>query len=208
MARDLSPRCRQCRREGMRLYLKGDRCYSAKCAIERRAYPPGQQTQVRRKVSPYGLQLREKQKMRRTYGVLERQFRRYFQLAERRKGVTGELLLQVLERRLDNTVYRMGFASSRQQGRQLVNHRHFTVNGKVVAVASYEVQPGDVIEVREKSRQQAMIQAAVASAPGRRLPAWLEVDLQAMRGRVVSVPAREDIDIDVQEQLVVEFYSR
>jgi small subunit ribosomal protein S4 len=192
----------------MRLYLKGDRCYSAKCAIERRAYPPGQQTQVRRKVSPYGLQLREKQKMRRTYGVLERQFRRYFQLAERRKGVTGELLLQVLERRLDNTVYRMGFASSRQQGRQLVNHRHFTVNGRVVAVASYEVQPGDVIEVREKSRQQAMIQAAVASAPGRRLPAWLEVDLEAMRGRVVSAPAREDIDIDVQEQLVVEFYSR
>jgi small subunit ribosomal protein S4 len=192
----------------MRLYLKGDRCYSPKCSIERRAYPPGQQTQVRRKVSPYGLQLREKQKMRRTYGVLERPFRRYFAQAERRKGVTGELLLQILERRLDSTIYRMGFASSRQQARQLVNHRHFTVNGKVVAVASREVQPGDVAEVREKSRKNTVIQAAVASAPGRRLPAWLEVDLQTMRGRVVSLPAREDIDIDVQEQLVVEFYSR
>jgi len=208
MARDLSPRCRRCRREGMRLYLKGDRCYSPKCGIERRAYPPGQQTQVRRKVSPYGLQLREKQKIRRTYGVLERPFRRYFEIAGRRKGVTGELLLQMLERRLDNAVYRMGFATSRQQGRQLVNHRHFTVNGKTAATASYEVQPGDAIEVRPKSRPNVMIQAAVASAPGRRLPAWLEVDLQAMRGRVVSLPAREDIDIDVQEQLVVEFYSR
>jgi small subunit ribosomal protein S4 len=208
MARDLTPRCRQCRREGMRLYLKGDRCYSPKCGVERRAYPPGQQTQVRRKVSPYGLQLREKQKIRRTYGVLERPFRRYFATAERRKGVTGELLLQILERRLDNTVYRMGFASSRQQARQLVNHRGLTVNGRVTAVASYEVQPGDEIEVRPANRQSPMIQAAVAGAPGRRLPAWLEVDLQAMRGRVVSLPAREDIDIDVQEQLVVEFYSR
>ncbi len=208
MARNLDPRCRQCRREGMRLYLKGERCYSPKCAIERRAYPPGQQTQVRRKVSPYGLQLREKQKIRRAYGILERQFRRYFRLAERRKGVTGELLLQILERRLDNTVYRMGFASSRQQARQLVNHRHFTVNGRVVAIASYEVQPGDVIEVRPTSRQAPAIQAAVAAAPGRRLPAWLEVDLEAMRGRVVALPTREDVDLDVQEQLVVEFYSR
>ena len=207
MARYLGPKCKLSRREGTDLFLKsGVKSLESKCKLE--VPPGGIKGERRARVSGYGLQLREKQKIRRTYGVLERPFRRYFAQAERRKGVTGELLLQILERRLDSTIYRMGFASSRQQARQLVNHRHFTVNGGVVAVASREVQPGDAVEVREKSRANTVIQAAVASAPGRRLPAWLEVDLQAMRGRVVSRPAREDIDIDVQEQLVVEFYSR
>ncbi|UCH35425.1 MAG: 30S ribosomal protein S4 [Armatimonadota bacterium] len=208
MARYRDARCRQCRREGVRLYLKGDRCYTPKCAVERRTYPPGQHGQGRRKMSDYGLQLREKQKLRKIYGVLERQFRRYFQEAERRPGVTGENLLQLLERRLDNAVYRLGFAGSRSQARQLVAHEHFAVNGRTVNVPSYVVRPSDVIEVREGSKQAEPIRVSLSAVGTRRLPEWLELDAENMRGTIVSFPRREDIDVEAQEQLVVEYYSR
>ena len=208
MARYNDARCRQCRREGMRLFLKGDRCYTPKCAVERRAYPPGQHGQGRRKMSDYGLQLREKQKLRRVYGVLERQFRRYFELAERRPGVTGENLLQLLERRLDNVVYRLGFAGSRSQARQLVAHKHLRVNGRPVNVPSHMVKPGDAIEVRDASKQIEPIQVSLSAVGSRRMPEWLELDIDNLRGRVVSLPRREDIDVEAQEQLVVEYYSR
>jgi small subunit ribosomal protein S4 len=199
-----------CRREGVRLYLKGDRCFSAKCAIEKRAYPPGEQAQrhTRRRISDYGIQLREKQKLRRTYGLLERQFRRYFDQAARRTGVTGDLLLQLLERRLDNVVFRLGFASSRAQARELVGHGHFTVNDRLVDIPSYQVRPGDTIAVREASRSLVPIAAAVAGAGSRRLPGWLQTQADAMSGSVVSLPTREEIDTQVQEELVVEYYSR
>ncbi len=194
----------------MRLYLKGERCLSAKCAIERRAYPPGARGQARsrRRISDYGLQLREKQKLRRTYGVLERQFRRYFAEAAHTPGVTGELLLQLLERRLDNVVWRLGLASSRAQARELIVHRHFTVNDAVVDIPSYQVRPGDAVSARESSRTLAPIVAAVAAAGGRRLPAWLQTSADAMRGTVAALPARDEIDTQVQEELVVEYYSR
>jgi len=192
----------------MRLFLKGDRCYTPKCAVERRAYPPGQHGQGRRKMSDYGLQLREKQKLRRVYGVLERQFRRYFELAERRPGVTGENLLQLLERRLDNVVYRLGFAGSRSQARQLVAHKHLRVNGRPVNVPSHMVKPGDAIEVRDASKQIEPIQVSLSAVGSRRMPEWLELDIDNLRGRVVSLPRREDIDVEAQEQLVVEYYSR
>lgn len=210
MARYIGAVCRLCRREGVRLYLKGERCYSAKCAIERRAFPPGEhsQTRSRRRVSDYGLQLREKQKLRRIYGVLERQFRRYFDEAERRPGVTGAILLQLLERRLDNVVYRLGFATSRAQARVLVSQGHFAVNGRPVNVASFLVNVGDVVAVREKSRGLAPFVAAAERAGGRRLASWLEMDADVFQGRVLSLPAREEIDTQVQEELVVEFYSR
>jgi small subunit ribosomal protein S4 len=208
MARYTDARCRQCRREGVRLYLKGDRCYTPKCSVERRAYPPGQHGQGRRKMSAYGLQLREKQKLRRIYGVLERQFRRYFQEAERRPGVTGENLLSLLERRLDNAVYRLSFAGSRSQARQLVAHEHFLVNGRLVNIPSYSVRPGDMIEVCAASKQTEPIQVSLSAAGSRRLPAWLELDAANLRGRVLSPPRREDIDVEAQEQLVVEYYSR
>ena len=208
MARYTDARCRQCRREGRPLYLKGDRCYTPKCAVERRAYPPGQHGQGRRKMSAYGLQLREKQKLRKIYGVVERQFRGYFENAERLPGVTGENLLQLLERRLDNAVYRFGFAGSRSQARQLVGHGHFRVNGRMVNVPSYRVKPGDVIEVRESSKQIEPIQVSLSAVGSRRMPEWLELDVANLRGKVVSLPRREDIDVEAQEQLVVEYYSR
>jgi len=208
MARYTDARCRQCRREGVRLFLKGDRCYTPKCAVERRTYPPGQHGQGRRKMSDYGLQLREKQKLRKIYGVLERQFRRYFEQAERGAGVTGENLLQLLERRLDSAVYRLGFAGSRSQARQLVGHGHFLVNGKAVNIPSVRVKPGDVIEVAQGSRQLEPIQVSLSAVGSRRMPEWLELDIENLRGRIVSVPRREDIDVEAQEQLVVEYYSR
>jgi small subunit ribosomal protein S4 len=194
----------------VRLYLKGDRCFSAKCAIEKRAYPPGEQAQrrMRRRISDYGIQLREKQKLRRMYGLLEQQFRRYFGQAARRTGVTGEALLQLLERRLDNVIYRLGFAASRPQARELVNHGHFTVNDRPVNIPSYQVRPGDSISVVESSRSCPPIVAAVAGAGGRRLPPWLQIEGDAMRGTVLSIPARDEIDTQIQEELVVEYYSR
>lgn len=190
------------------MFLKGDRCYTPKCAVERRTYPPGQHGQGRRKMSDYGLQLREKQKLRKIYGVLERQFRRYFEQAERLAGVTGENLLQLLERRLDNAVYRLGFAGSRSQARQLVTHGHFLVNGKAVNIPSVRVKPGDVIEVAQGSRQVEPIQVSLSAVGSRRMPEWLELDIENLRGRIVSAPRREDIDVEAQEQLVVEYYSR
>jgi len=210
MARYRGAVCRLCRREGMRLYLKGERCYSGKCGIERRAYPPGEhaQTRARRKTSDYGIQLREKQKLRRIYGVLERQFRRYFAEAERRPGITGETLLQLLERRLDNVVWRLGLAGSRAQARLLIKHGHFAVNGRPVGVGSYLVRVGERIAVREKSRRLPPVVGAVEKAGGRRVPSWLQVEGDAMEATVVSLPTRAEIDTQVQEELVVQYYSR
>jgi len=209
MASEGNPVCRLCRREGVKLYLKGDKCYSRKCPVEKRTYPPGQHGQgMQRKLSDYGVQLREKQKMRRIYGVRERQFRIYVKEAIRRPGVTGENLLQLLEMRLDNVVYRLGLAASRAQARQFVSHGHIRVNGKRVNIASYQVRPGDVVEVDESARKIPPIVAAVEAAGGRALPAWLEFDANEMRGRVISAPLRDEIDTDVQESLIVEFYSR
>ncbi|MBE3599008.1 MAG: 30S ribosomal protein S4 [Limnochordaceae bacterium] len=200
--------CRLCRREGVKLFLKGERCYSEKCAVERRNYAPGQHGQARRKSTEYGLHLREKQRLRRYYGVMERQFRRYFRVAAKRKGVTGDALLQQLELRLDNVVYRLGLAVSRPQARQLVSHGHFTVNGRRVDVPSYPLRPGDVVGVREGSRDLALIRENAAAAASRGLPTWLEFSADRLEGRVLAVPAREQIDAPVQEQLVVEHYSR
>lgn len=201
--------CRLCRREGAKLYLKGDRCYSRKCAAERRQYPPGQHGQGRpAKLKPYGVQLREKQKLRRVYNVRERQFRNYVAEAERRKGVTGENLMQLLEMRLDNVVFRMGAATSRAQARQFVSHGHILVNGRRVTISSYQTRVGDTIEVAEGSRQLPAIVNAVDSAGSRTVPVWLTFDASAMKGQVVSAPARDEIDTDVQESLIVEFYSR
>ena len=210
MARYRGAVCRLCRREGVRLHLKGERCFSGKCAIEKRPYPPGEhgQKRTRRRISDYGIQLREKQKLRRIYGILERQFRRYFAQATRRSGVTGEALLQFLERRLDNVVWRLGFASSRALARQLVNHGHFTVNDRPVNIPSYQVRQGDTVAVTGSSRSLPPIISSVATAGGRRLPPWLEIEGDAMRGKVLSLPARDDIDTQIQEELVVEFYSR
>jgi len=201
--------CRLCRRENLKLFLKGDRCYSDKCAFERRAYPPGQHGQRRGgKYSDYRLQLREKQKVKRIYGVLEKQFRGYYRRAERQKGITGTNLLLLLERRLDNVVYRMGFASSRNQARQLVRHNHFLVNGKKVNIPSYSVKPGDVIEVREKSRNVAPILEAMETVVRRGIPNWLEVDKERFRGVFKALPSREDLTMPIQEQLIVELYSK
>lgn len=210
MARYRGAVCRLCRREGVRLHLKGERCLSGKCAIEKRPYPPGEhgQRRTRRRVSDYGTQLREKQKLRRMYGILERQFRRYFAQATRRSGVTGEALLQFLERRLDNVVWRLGFASSRALARELVNHGHFTVNDRPVNIPSYQVRQGDTVAVAGSSRSLPPIIASVATAGGRRLPPWLEIGGDAMQGTVISLPARDEIDTQIQEELVVEFYSR
>jgi small subunit ribosomal protein S4 len=200
--------CRLCRREGLKLFLKGERCYTDKCAIERRNYPPGQHGQARPKFSEYSIQLREKQKLRRIYGVLEGQFRRYFEMADRAKGVTGEMLLQFLERRLDNMVYRMGFATSRSEARQLVRHGHFTVNGRKVNVPSFLAKPGDVIGVRERSRGVARIQEALELAQRRGVPDWLEVTPESFSGRVKTLPARSDLTMPINEKLVVELYSK
>lgn len=208
MARYIGPVCRHCRREGIKLYLKGDKCNSDKCPLEKKAYAPGEHGQVRKKMSEYGLQLREKQRARRIYGVLENQFRRYFAKAERMKGITGENLLQLLERRFDNVVYRMGLASSRAEGRQLVRHGHFEVNGRKVNIPSYLLRVGDVISVREKSKDLPRMKELAEFAKGRGVPEWLEVDLENLRGRVLRLPKREDIDIPLQEHLIVELYSR
>ena len=208
MARYIGPVCRLCRREGMKLFLKGERCYTDKCAIEKRNLPPGQHGRARRaKMVGYGVQLREKQKVKRTYGVLENQFRRYFEAADRQKGVTGDLLLQMLERRLDNAVYRMGLATSRAQARQLVRHGHFLVNGKRVDVPSYSLKSGDTVVVREGSRQNPTILHAQEEVKGRGIPEWISPEGE-LGGKVVSMPTREQINLPVQEQLIVELYSK
>ena len=197
-----------CRREGLKLFLKGERCYTDKCAIERRNYPPGQHGQARPKFSEYSIQLREKQKLRRIYGVLEGQFRRYFQMADRARGVTGETLLQFLERRLDNMVFRMGFATSRSEARQLVRHGHLSVNGRKVNVPSFLVKVGDVVAVTERSHQVARIQEALELAQRRGVPDWLEVTADQFTGRVKAIPARADLTMPINEKLVVELYSK
>jgi small subunit ribosomal protein S4 len=209
MARYKDSVCRLCRREGIRLYLKGDRCYSDKCAIERRSYPPGEHGQGRRpKVTPYGVQLREKQKARRIYGVLENQFRNYFHRASRRQGVTGEILLQLLETRLDNIVYRLGLAPSRPAARQLVLHGHVHVNGRRVNVPSFSVRPGDSVSVAPSSQKLAAVTEAVANRRRTEMQAWLNFDEKTMTGVLLQVPAREDIPVPVQEHLIVELYSK
>lgn len=209
MARYTGSVCKLCRREGLKLFLKGDRCFSPKCAIEKRNYPPGEHGQRRRvKLTDYGLQLREKQKMKRIYGIVERQFRNYFRMAEQQKGITGENLLRFLERRLENVVYRLGFASSRAEARQMVTHGHFLVNGRRVDIPSYLVDSGDQIQVAERSRELLAIKGAIEGVKKRGLPSWLELDAQAMRGVVRALPAREDMVIPVQEQLVVALYSK
>lgn len=208
MARYTGPVCRLCRREGAKLYLKGDRCYTGKCAIDRRGYAPGQHGQGRKKMSEYGIQLREKQKARRIYGILENQFRNYFEKAEAQKGVTGENLLRLLEKRLDNVVYRLGLAGSRVEARQLVRHGHFTVNGKKVNIPSYLTRVGEVVEVREKSRDLTRIKELAEQAARKTPPAWLEFNADQLAGKVVAVPSREEIDIPVEEHLIVELYSR
>jgi len=209
LARYRGPVCRLCRREGMKLFLKGERCFKEKCAIERRNVPPGQHGgRRRRKVQNYGLQLREKQKLRRVYGLLEGQFHRTFVDASRRKGVTGDNLLRLLELRLDNVVYSLGFATSRNQARQLVRHGHLRVDGKRVNIPSFQVRPGMEISIAEKSRKNTQVQEAMEFAQGRGVPAWLELDMNAFTGKVLELPTREDIRIPVQEQLIVELYSR
>ena len=209
MARYIGPVCRLCRREGMKLFLKGERCYTEKCAIEKRNLPPGQHGKARKaKMLGYGLQLREKQKVKRTYGVLENQFRRYFEAADRQRGITGETLLQLLERRLDNAIYRLGFATSRPQARQLVKHGHFLVNGKKVDIPSYQLRQGDVVSLRQTSEKNAVILHAIEEVKGRGSPEWLSLDASASSGRVVSLPTREQINLPVQEQLIVELYSK
>ena len=208
MARYTGPVCRLCRREGHKHFLKGDRCFGDKCAVGRRQYAPGVHGQGRHKQSEYGLQLREKQRCKRIYGVLERQFERYFEMAERKKGVTGEILLQILESRLDNVVYRLGFATSRAEARQLVRHGHFTVNGKKVSIPSYRVRPGDTVAVKEAGRSLNKFVEAAEAMSQRIIPEWLDLNVEAMEGRVLSLPTRDQIDTDVQEQVIVELYSR
>ncbi len=208
MARYTGPDCRRCRREKMKLFLKGAKCESPKCPIEQRPYPPGQHGRGRLKETEYLLQLREKQKARRIYGVLEKQFRRYYQEATRAKGITGTRLLQLLEMRLDNVVYRGGLAMSRDQARQFVNHGHFQVNGKKVNIPSYHVKPGDVVEVRQKSRTVGRIVEAAAFAAGRQIPEWLSLEPGELRITVLREPERDIIDVPVQEQMIVELYSK
>ena len=208
MARYIGPVCKLCRRENMKLYMKGDRCFSDKCSYDRRPYPPGQHGQGRIKFSEYGVRLREKQKVRRMYGVLEKQYRRYFDIADRQKGVTGENLLRLLERRLDNVAYRLGFGATRAEARQLVRHNHFQINGRRVNVPSFLVKTGDEIIVRERSRKIARIQEAMETIERRGTPAWLEVEPKEFKGIVKAMPSREDITTPIQEQLIVEFYSR
>lgn len=209
MARYIGAACKLCRREGAKLFLKGERCFKDKCAFERRSYAPGQHGQGRRaKVSEYSNQLREKQKLKRIFGVLERQFKTYFKKAEKSKGITGENLLKLLARRIDNIVYEMGFALSRREARQFVRHGHIMVNGRRVTIPSYLVKDNNVVEVSEKGRQLTGVKAAVAAGEGKSIPKWLEVDRVNFKGRIVSLPTREDIMLPVQEQLIVELYSR
>jgi len=208
MSRYTGPVCRQCRREGTKLFLKGDRCYTEKCGVERRAYPPGQHGQGRGRVSDYGLQLREKQKVKRMYGVQEAQFRLTMGAATRMRGRTGENLLSLLERRLDNVVFRLGFATSRAEARQLVRHGHFEVGGRTVDVPSFRVKAGTRVRLREGSRQIARITEALAALERRSLPDWLELDAENFEGTVKALPTREDVTMPIQEQLIVELYSR
>ena len=209
MARNTASVCRLCRREGIKLFLKGERCYTEKCAIEKRNFAPGQHGKTRKsKLQGYGVQLREKQKVKRIYGVLEDQFRLYFEQAERTRGITGETLLQLLERRLDNVAYRSGFATSRPAARQLVRHGHFLVNGKKVDIPSYSVRQGDVITVLGRSQKNPTLEHAMEEVKGRGIPGWLSFDAAAISARVSSMPTREQINLPVQEQLIVELYSK
>ena len=208
MARYTEAVCRQCRREGQKLFLKGDKCYTPKCAMECRAYAPGKHGQGRSKTSDYGMQLREKQKAKRYYGLLESQFRGYFEIADRRPGQTGENLLSICESRLDNVVYRLGFAMSRPEARQLVNHGHFTVNGRKVNIPSFQVKPGMVITLKESSRSLDKIKGNVEANAFRQPPKWMEYDAANMIAKVVAVPARDDIDLPIEEHLIVELYSK
>ncbi len=208
MARYTDASCRLCRREGEKLFLKGERCYTNKCSVSRRAYAPGQHGQQKKKMSEYGLQLREKQKARRFYGILESQFRNYFELAEKKKGITGTNLLQILESRIDNVVYRLGLATSRPEARQLVRHGHFTVNGKKVNIPSIILNSGDVIAVKDKFKGTDKIKSIIEIAGGKVVPKWLEFDAESLTGKYVSLPTREEIDLPIQERLIVELYSK
>jgi len=209
LARNLDPKCRQCRREGEKLFLKGEKCFTDKCSIERRAYPPGQHGQKKNnRLSEYGTQLREKQKVRRIYGVLEKQFRLTYKQATASRGITGESLLQILESRLDNVTYRMGFGASRSEARQVVRHNAVLVNGHRVNIPSYQVRPGDVVEVAEKSKAQLRIKAAVAAAESRGFPEWLEMDTKAFKGTFKAKPQRSELPATINEKLVVELYSK
>ena len=208
MARYKDEQCRICRREGQKLFLKGSRCYTDKCSISRRNYAPGQNGQKKKKLSEYGTQLREKQKTKSFYGVGERQFRKYFEMASNKKGITGDNLLQILESRLDNVVYRLGFGASRAQARQLVNHVQFEVNGKKVDIPSYLVKAGDVISVRENKKDNGAIKVNVEANASRPIPAWLELNNETLSGKVIRLASREDVDIPVEEHLIVELYSK
>jgi small subunit ribosomal protein S4 len=208
MARYIGPACKLCRREGEKLFLKGERCYTDKCAFDRRPYPPGQHGQRRVKVTEYGIRLREKQKVRRIYGILERQFRKYFAEADRVKGVTGENLLSLLERRLDNVAYRLGFAATRADGRQLVRHGHLLVNGKPVSIPSFLVKKGDKVTLHTRSRELGRVKVSVEGVDRRGVPEWLELDKAGLAGTVRDNPVREAITLPIKEQLIVEFYSR
>ncbi len=208
VARYVGPRCRQCRREGIKLYLKGERCYTIKCGVERRGYPPGDHGQMRRKMSNYGIQLREKQKLRKIYGLNELQFKNYFRRAEHQKGVSGENFLRILERRLDNVIFRLGFCSSRSQARMFVRHGHVLVNGRKVDIPSFLVRAGEVVQVCEKSKNIPALIHSIEVSKGRRIPSWLELNMEKMEGKIIGLPVREDIDAPINEQLIVEFYSK
>jgi small subunit ribosomal protein S4 len=209
MARNLDAKCRQCRREGEKLFLKGEKCFTDKCAVERRAYAPGQHGQKSgQRLSDYGKQLREKQKLRRTYGVLERQFRNTYKEAARSKGVTGERLMQLLESRLDSVAYRMGFGASRSEARQVVRHNAILVNGKRVNIPSYQVRPGDVVEVAPKAKEQLRLKAAAEAAASRHIPEWLAVDTKALKGTFKALPSRTDLPQNINEHLIIELYSK
>jgi len=208
MARYTGADCRLCRRETTKLFLKGDRCYTDKCAVERRPFPPGQAGKKRPRDSEYRVQLREKQKAKRIYGLLEKQFRIYYELATRQKGITGENLLRLLESRLDNVVYRLGFAKSRDEARQIVRHGHITVNDRRVSIPSYRVRPGEIVAIAAKSKDLLVIKTALISSEKTEVPGWLEVDIEKLQGKVLSLPTREMIDAPVREQLIVELYSK
>jgi small subunit ribosomal protein S4 len=208
MARYTGADCRLCRREGVKLFLKGDRCYSDKCGVEKRPFPPGMAGKKRPRDSEYRVQLREKQKAKRSYGVLEKQFRNYYELASRQQGITGENLLRLLESRLDNVVYRLGFAASRDEARQTVRHNHILVNGKRVNIPSYRVRPGDLVSLAPAARDLIVVKAAIISSARVEVPGWLEVDVEKLQGSVLSMPQRDQIDMPVREQLIVELYSK
>jgi len=208
LSRYTGPRCKICRREGTKLFLKGERCFTDRCALDRRNYGPGEHGQRRARISEYRVQLREKQKVRFNYGVSETQFKRYYEIAKRKKGITGENLLLLLERRLDNIVYRMGFASSRSEARQLIGHGHIAVNGRKTDIPSFMVKEGDQIEVREKGKKFEFVKTALENAGQRGIPEWLEVDEDGMKGKVKTLPERDDLPMEVDETLIVEFYSK